>query len=180
MRFISSVQPACFQNLLLGGPVIVVLETHSPFESAVCFHQQRMCLRGVGRGEGGGLFYTKGKRNVQNTFQCFASERVEPNDATHLREIRHQSFDGAPYRPAPSVSPWWRSSHTKLDDSKAEPYERSCPLGAPLNVLLGIACRKVCNTACSVTFGEQLVPSMLLCLVRFTVDVANSLQLTSF
>ncbi|MEQ2271119.1 hypothetical protein XENORESO_021977 [Xenotaenia resolanae] len=29
-RFIPARWPVCFQNLLLGGPVIVVLEKHSP------------------------------------------------------------------------------------------------------------------------------------------------------
>lgn len=45
-----------FQNLLLGGPVIVVLEKNIPLESAVCFHQQRMCLWG------GGIYLHEGKQ----------------------------------------------------------------------------------------------------------------------
>lgn len=39
----------------------------------------------------------------------------------------------------------WRSLTPSLIYSKAEPYQRICPLGAPLNVLLEIAyCRKGC------------------------------------
>lgn len=44
IRFLSTVYPMCSQNLLLGGHVIVVFRVTFPLKSAVCFHQQRMCL----------------------------------------------------------------------------------------------------------------------------------------
>lgn len=88
----------------------------------------------------------KNKWNVPNTFRCLLVNPLNGmTQGIYAGELRQQSFDGAPYRLAPSVSPQWQSSHTKLDNSKAEPYQRNCPLGAPLNVLIGIAyCRIGC------------------------------------
>lgn len=54
----------CFQNLLLGGPVIVVLEKHSPLKVPFVF-TSRGCVLG-----GGGNVITQRKTNVSNTFQC--------------------------------------------------------------------------------------------------------------
>lgn len=67
-----------FQNLLLGGPVIVVLEKNIPLESAVCFHQQRMCLWG-----GGEYIYTK-ENKCSKHFPVFTVEPVELNDTKYL------------------------------------------------------------------------------------------------
>lgn len=53
----------CFQNLLLGGPVIVVLEKHSPLKVPFVFTSRGCVL-------GGKNVITQRKTNVRNTFQC--------------------------------------------------------------------------------------------------------------
>lgn len=54
----------CFQNLLLGGPVIVVLEKHSPRKCRLFSPAEDVSWGGKK------MYLHEGKTNVGNTFQC--------------------------------------------------------------------------------------------------------------
>lgn len=68
----------CFQNLLLGGPVIVVLEKHSPRKCRLFSPAEDVSW-------GGKNVFTRRKTNVGNTFPVFTVEPVELNDTKYLR-----------------------------------------------------------------------------------------------
>lgn len=112
----------CFQNLLLGGLVIVVLEKHSPLKVPFVFTSRRCVL-------GGNCIYNGGKQMFKTLSGVLLNWMT---NSIRAGDIRQQSSAGAPYRHAPSVSPQWKWSLTKLDYPKAEPYQRICPLGDPL------------------------------------------------
>lgn len=62
----------CFQNLLLGGPVIVVLEKHSPWKCRLFSPAEDVSW-------GGKCIYTK-ENKCSKHFPVFTVEPVELND----------------------------------------------------------------------------------------------------
>lgn len=93
----------CFQNLLLGGPVIVVLEKHSPWKCRLFSPAEDASCGGKK------MYLHEGKQMFKTLSQCLLMNLLNwMTQSICAGEIRQQSSDGAPYRLAPFVSPQWK------------------------------------------------------------------------
>lgn len=123
----------CFQNLLLGGPCDCGFRETFPLKVPFVFTSRRMCLWGGGVE----MYLEEGKQTLLSVY-CWTCSEL--NDTKYsCRWIKAAIFWWSTLSTHSSVSPQWKKSHPKLDYSKVEPYQRICPLGAPLNVLVGVA-----------------------------------------
>lgn len=147
------------------------LEKHSPLKVQFVFTSRR-CVTAEERGD---RVYTKRwKVDFRNTLWCLLLKWMKPSI------VRRWSK---------TVIFWWSTlltcsfckSPIDLDYSKAEPYQRICPLGAPMNVLLAVGCilHVLWYFSCICSPFHVFFLS-LFGLVCFTEDFTTLLQLMSF